>query len=122
MEADLARLYAVTGETGQAKMILDKLLAQRKTEYFSAYKIATIYTGLAMISRCFAGCESRATKRIRGALDSLSIQILPSTVQAQKSPIFKRRFWRTPAGSLNDIPFPACNPSHVVAIDPQPPR
>jgi len=46
MEADLARLYAVTGETGQAKMILDKLLAQRKTEYFSAYKIATIYTGL----------------------------------------------------------------------------
>ena len=46
MEADLARLYAESGETGQAKMILDRLLAQRKTEYFSAYKIATIYTGL----------------------------------------------------------------------------
>ena len=73
MEADLAHVYAISGDPQQAKIILDKLLAQRHAAYFSAYKIATIYAGLRDDQRMFrwlrTACDEEDPWLMRLAVD-----------------------------------------------------
>jgi TolB-like protein/DNA-binding winged helix-turn-helix (wHTH) protein len=45
-DADLAHTYAVAGRRQDAEAILQRLLKQRQTAYFSPYKIAAVYAGL----------------------------------------------------------------------------
>jgi len=45
VDADLARVYAISGHRQEADSILQRLLKQRESGYFSAYKIASIYVG-----------------------------------------------------------------------------
>src|SRR5207302_1482821 len=53
VEADLARAYALAGHRAEADTILAELLQRRQQGYFSAYRIAIIYTGLGKEEQVF---------------------------------------------------------------------
>jgi tetratricopeptide (TPR) repeat protein len=51
--AGLSHAYAISGRTGEAREILEKLLEMSKLRYVPAYDIAVVYVGLGDRSRAF---------------------------------------------------------------------
>ena len=55
--AALARIYAVSGKTAEARNLLDQLLQQSKTQYVSPFYVAIVYAGLAENDRALDWLE-----------------------------------------------------------------
>ena len=61
--AALGHAYAVAGQEAAAREVLEKLLARSKTEYVSAYEIATVYAGLGDKDRAIEWLEKAYEER-----------------------------------------------------------
>jgi tetratricopeptide (TPR) repeat protein len=61
--AAIGHACAIAGKESAAREVLDKLLARSKTEYVSAYEIATIYAGLDDRDRAFEWLEKAYEER-----------------------------------------------------------
>ena len=61
--ADLGYIYAGSGNKAEANKILGELLERTKTEYVSAYDIASVYAGLEEKEKVFAWLEKAFQER-----------------------------------------------------------
>jgi tetratricopeptide (TPR) repeat protein len=65
--AMVARIYAKTGRTGEARKILDELVARRQHQFVQSYPIALIYLAL--------GNKEEALKFLEAAYEERGIQV-----------------------------------------------
>lgn len=85
VEADLAHAYAVSGQTREARKILDDLVDRSTRTYISPFDIAVIYAGLGDRDEAFAWLEKAYDERTR---TMLSLKVNPRLDPLRADPRF----------------------------------